>query len=287
MKAALTIATLATSAMAANLRRGGDWGGDHGKYTTIAQYTTVPLTYYTTCPVTETKTKEGSTYYETYTTTSLCTTEVPTTVYVTQTQPDVTKTAETVVYATSTSLCPITETKTVGGKVETVTWTSTSIVVEKAPTTIPVYVTSVTTEYETVDTYVTTTCPVSTYTTIVKGETVCITTTDTFYVTHSTAYTVTEVIPVTQTKQVDITIATTLEQPATVTEYPTYWTYISGIKYSTVSPPPATITKPTYATSSSAPIVTSSPVPVTAAANANNAPAAALFAGALGFLALF
>ena len=66
-------------------------------------------------------------------------------------------------YTTITSLCPVTETKTVGGKTVYVTYYSTSTIVKEVPTTVPVYVTSITTVYKTTDVYTTTTCPVTTY----------------------------------------------------------------------------------------------------------------------------
>lgn len=61
----------------------------------------------------------------------------------------------TVAYTTLTELCPVTETKVVGGSTVEITWTSTSTVVTKVRQTETVYTTSVATEYETTDVYTT------------------------------------------------------------------------------------------------------------------------------------
>jgi len=74
-----------------------------------------------------------------------------------------TETKKDVAYTTITSLCPVTETKTVGGSTICITWYSTSTIVKEVPTTVPVYVTSATTIYETADVFTTVTCPVTTY----------------------------------------------------------------------------------------------------------------------------
>lgn len=104
------------------------------------------------CPVTETKTKGGSTIYVTWTSTSLITVVVPTTVDVTQVGPPVTETEGAVETYTTTSLCPVTETKTVGGSTVHVTWTSTQVITTVKPVTIDVTVGSgaTVTEYPTV-----------------------------------------------------------------------------------------------------------------------------------------
>lgn len=93
-------------------------------------------TYTTLCPVTETKIAEGSTYYETYTTTSTIVSVLGATVEVTSTKPPVTQSTNALEYTTITSLCPITETKTVGGNTITEVWTSTSTIVTVAQTKI-------------------------------------------------------------------------------------------------------------------------------------------------------
>ena len=55
----------------------------------------------------------------TYTTTSVVVTHVDTVIYDTVTKPAETKTDHAVAYTTITSLCPVTETKTVGGSTVT------------------------------------------------------------------------------------------------------------------------------------------------------------------------
>ena len=120
-----------------------------------------------------------------------------------------------VVYTTLTELCPVTETKVVGGSTVEVTWTSTSTVVKevkatqtvfttsvatrvtKVDLTQTVYTTSVATEVEKTNVYTTVcpttlpqtqprilthpqvTCPETTYTTVVAGSTIKVTKTDT------------------------------------------------------------------------------------------------------------
>lgn len=192
MRAALSLIALAASALGAHIPRVVDkalydrgYGGDHddkgkggkdkGGHDVWETVTTrVIVTYTTVCPVTDTVTKPGNTYTTTYTTTSTVETAVPTTVVVTKTAPPVTKTEGegkdspgpgwlpgvsltiyrlAVVYTTLTELCPVTETKVVGGSTVEVTWTSTSTVVTKVAKTETVYTTSVVTEYETTDVY--------------------------------------------------------------------------------------------------------------------------------------
>ncbi len=118
-------------------------------------------------------------------------------------------------YTTLTELCPVTETKVVGGSTVVVTWTSTSTVVQqvKATQTVfqtsvatrvtqvdltqTIYTTSVATEVEKTNVYTTVcpmtlssdltpnpnpsqvTCPETTYTTVVAGSTIKVTKTDT------------------------------------------------------------------------------------------------------------
>jgi len=199
---------------------------------------------------------------------------------VTAYNPDVTETKKAVEYTTITSLCPVTETKTVGGSTICITWTSTSTIVKEVATTVPVYVTSVTTEYKTTDVYTTTTCPVVTYTTVIQGSTICITETHTKTITYSSAYTVTEVIPVTVTSEVDETVAVTIGGGETVTQESVTYVYVSSTISQTFTSAPPTVVVPTTATS-----ITSAG-PVTAAANARDAPAVALVAGIVGAIAL-
>ncbi|EMR84602.1 putative repetitive proline-rich cell wall protein [Botrytis cinerea BcDW1] len=90
------------------------------------------------CPITETTTISGKEETVTYTSTSLYTTILPTYVEVTATAPDTTKTAVTGVVSTITSLCPVTETKTVSGSLVTVIYTTTSFIVTNIGTTVQV-----------------------------------------------------------------------------------------------------------------------------------------------------
>jgi hypothetical protein len=131
-----------------------------GPTAVVGSTTEVDVTYTTVCPVTDTITASGSTYTTEYTTTSVVYTQVHTTLYETVSSPPVTQTEGEVVYSTLTSLCPVTETKTVGGSTIHVTWTSTQLITTVYPTTIDVtvgsevtvtdYPTAVVTEGETV-----------------------------------------------------------------------------------------------------------------------------------------
>ena len=121
--------------------------------TSVAGTTTeVDVTYTTLCPVTETVTGSGTTYTKTYTTTSAVLTKVRTTLYETVSGPAVTESEGVTNYQTITSLCPVTDTKTVGGSTVHVTWTSTRLITTYKPTTVDVTVGSgaTVTEYPTV-----------------------------------------------------------------------------------------------------------------------------------------
>ncbi|KAM5351267.1 hypothetical protein ACJ41O_003990 [Fusarium nematophilum] len=118
---------------------------DHVKQPDVTKQET-DVVYYTKtslCPVTETKTIEGQVITEVYTSTEYIVEKVETTIYDQVKKPDVTKTDVAVVYHTKTSLCPVTETKTIEGQVVTQVYTSTEYVVEKVETTIPAYETIV------------------------------------------------------------------------------------------------------------------------------------------------
>ncbi|KAJ3520645.1 hypothetical protein NM208_g13626 [Fusarium decemcellulare] len=105
---------------------GDDYGhGDYGVTKTAVTYTTV-----TTCPVTYTHTKEGTTYCVTELTTSTIVVTETKAVDVTVKQPDVTKAYTDVEYTTRTTVCPVTETKTVAGEVITKVYTTTSVIEE-------------------------------------------------------------------------------------------------------------------------------------------------------------
>ncbi|RSL99755.1 hypothetical protein CEP52_009562 [Fusarium oligoseptatum] len=111
---------------------GGDYGygGDYGVTKTATTYTTV-----TTCPVTYTHTKEGTTYCVTELTTSTIVVTETKDVHVTVKKPDVTKEYTDVEYTTRTTVCPVTVTETVGGEVITKVYTTTSVIQEVVKTT--------------------------------------------------------------------------------------------------------------------------------------------------------
>ncbi|KAJ4169912.1 hypothetical protein NW754_006057 [Fusarium falciforme] len=106
---------------------GGDYGygGDYGVTKTAVTYTTV-----TTCPVTYTHTKEGTTYCVTELATSTIVVTETKDVHVTVKKPDVTKEYTDVEYATRTTVCPVTVTETIGGEVITKVYTTTSVIQE-------------------------------------------------------------------------------------------------------------------------------------------------------------
>lgn len=112
--------------------------GEPVKHATTTYYT---VTSTSLCPITTTITKDGSTYTKTYTTTTTIYTKIPTVIYETVHKPDETTKVWEGVTVTSTSLCPITETKTVGGDVVTLTYTSTSTFVTVIPKTEVEYTT--------------------------------------------------------------------------------------------------------------------------------------------------
>ncbi|KAM6540062.1 hypothetical protein FALCPG4_001802 [Fusarium falciforme] len=111
---------------------GGDYGygGDYGVTKTAVTYTTV-----TTCPVTYTHTKEGTTYCVTELATSTIVVTETKDVHVTVKKPDVTKEYTDVEYATRTTVCPVTVTETIGGEVITKVYTTTSVIQEVVKTT--------------------------------------------------------------------------------------------------------------------------------------------------------
>jgi len=57
--------------------------------------------------------------------------DIPTTYYVTETLPPQTTAVQEVDYTTYTTVCPVTETKTIGGQTVTVTYETTSTVVTR------------------------------------------------------------------------------------------------------------------------------------------------------------
>ncbi|KAH7418218.1 hypothetical protein BKA64DRAFT_193113 [Cadophora sp. MPI-SDFR-AT-0126] len=146
------------------------------------------------CPVTETKTVGGDVVTATWTSTSLIYTVVPTKVDVYTTLAPTTKYIETFVYQTSTSLCPVTETKTISGKPVEVIYTSTSLIVEKIPTTIYETTTLLTTCYATEDVYTTLSKFETYYVTVSAGSTISVYVTETNTVLLTSSYTITKTL---------------------------------------------------------------------------------------------
>ncbi|KAH8595597.1 hypothetical protein B0O99DRAFT_150882 [Bisporella sp. PMI_857] len=265
--------------------------------TTSVVYETVT----TVCPVTETKTIGGSTITKTYLTTSLVTITKPTTIEQYTTLAPVTKTFVSYVYSTSTSLCPVTTTKTVSGYPVEVIYTSTSVIVVKVPTTIVEYTTAIATEYETTKVYTTQSAYETVYTTVSAGHTVVLTYTVTGTVLVTKTYTVTSVAkpPITKaTVSTAITIVTSVPVTQILT-YPSERTSTAngGTFYSTVLipvsstfiPPPAVVTPPptTILTTASPVPTTSAPIQISSGAAApTNAPMALAVVGAMAVLAL-
>ncbi|KAK7397644.1 hypothetical protein QQX98_012988 [Neonectria punicea] len=141
---------------------------------TKVEYDTKYTTRTTLCPVTETKTVEGEVITVVRTEVSTILENGYTTFYKTVEKPDVTKVDYDTKYTTRTTLCPVTETKTIEGEVITVVHTETSTIVENGYETYydtvkkpDVTKTGLETQYTTR----TTLCPV-TITTVVEGETI-------------------------------------------------------------------------------------------------------------------
>jgi len=201
--------------------------------TGVASTTTeVIITYTTTCPVESTITAPGTTYTKTFTTTSVVRTAVPTTIYATVPGPDSTTTAQTEVFETITSLCPVTQTTYISGKLETITFTTTSLIYTHLETTVKDTVTrppSTTTVATGVYQTITSLCTVTDTTTIDSKE-VTVT-----YVSTSLIYTQIEThveSTVTQppkTKTVATEVYQTITSLCPVTEVKT----ISGKEYTT------------------------------------------------------
>ncbi|PQE05413.1 repetitive proline-rich cell wall protein [Rutstroemia sp. NJR-2017a BVV2] len=183
--------------------------------TGVASTTTeVIITYTTTCPVESTITASGTTYTKTFTTTSVVRT-VPgpdsTTTYVIflecvyNKQPDVVNSAQTEVFETITSLCPVTQTTYISGKLETVTFTTTSLIYTHRETTVKDTITrppSTTTVATGVYQTITSLCTVTDTTTIDSKE-VTVT-----YVSTSLIYT-----------YIETHVESTVTQPPTTTTF--------------------------------------------------------------------
>ncbi|WQF75968.1 hypothetical protein CDEST_00982 [Colletotrichum destructivum] len=245
-------------------------------------------------PHTKTLTQDGHTITQTYTETETIVTKVPTKIWETVKLPDVTKTEKGVEYTTLTSLCPITETKTVGGETVVVTWISTSTIVTQVPTKVDVYTTVKTTQHLSTEVYETITKPVTTYQTIEHGETHWVTATGTKTITVEKVHTITEVLVETKTKHVEVTHAVTVGGEDVVTQKSWVYVTVSGTVYATQTRAPVTAVVPTTSavtipvtTVASTVVGTSAPVVVeTGSADARKAPAAVFLAGVLGAVAL-
>ncbi|KAF7562010.1 hypothetical protein G7046_g2129 [Stylonectria norvegica] len=194
-------------------------GPDVTKSETDVEYTTRT----SLCPVTETKYVEGKEQTVTYTSTKLIIENDKTTLYETEQLPGSTKTEEQVEYTTRTSLCPVTETKYVEGKEQTVIYTSTKLIIENGKTTL--YETeqlpgSTKTEEQVEYTTRTSLCPV-TETKFVEGEEKTITYTSTKLIVENGKTTLyeTEQLPGSTKTSVDVEyITSTSLCPVTKTE---------------------------------------------------------------------
>ncbi|KAK6843231.1 hypothetical protein PG989_008310 [Apiospora arundinis] len=291
-----------TSTITVTSCAGGDCGGGAVTKTlpdtTVGTTTAVEVTYTTTCPVTETVTAPGHTYTTVYTTTSVAVTNVETIIYATVTGPAVTKTAATEVYTTLTSLCPVTETKTIEGATQVVIWTSTSTIKTVVPVTATAYESYTVTEHKATEVFTTEICPETTYTTVSSGHTVYITSTGTQVVTSTKEYVVTETIPVTATKEVDVTQVTEVSTAKVETVYPTvYITHSDTTIVTSLKPYPTTVSAPITKSVSQSAVYTPSPppastsesapvtVPAAPAPRATHA-AGAVLVGVAGFFAM-
>ncbi|KAI6712205.1 hypothetical protein JHW43_005249 [Diplocarpon mali] len=245
------------------------------------------------CPVTETKTIAGETVTQTWTSTSLIYTIVPTRVEATTTLAPTTKYIETYVYQTSTSICPLTQTKTISGKPVEVIYTSTSLIVEKIPTTLYETTTLLTTCYATEDVYTTLYKHETFYTTVSAGSTIVVPVTETNTVLLTSSYTITKTLEPPTTKAT-IYLPITLETSVPVTEVITnpsevtatlsgfVSTTISGLASGTAIQTSSTTVAPAAPPSSSAPAQDAS----NAAAQLINGPFALAIAGVMAMLAL-
>jgi len=213
-----SLLALASSALAANLPRGGSGNGGPG----WGEVTTHVLTTYTTlCPITETITKSGKPQYTTRTETSVVTKQVPVTYYTTIEKVD-TKTAyttfvktaweETKVYQTVT--CPETVITTVSAG-HTVYLTKTNTIT-KYVTDVKTYTTNIpVTVTKNVDTVVAVTQQGAS--TITDYQTVVVSKPHTIYSSAPPPPPTVVVIPVTSTAAVPVAPPQTSAPTAVVT----------------------------------------------------------------------
>ncbi|KAK2630247.1 hypothetical protein QTJ16_001067 [Diplocarpon rosae] len=232
------------------------------------------------CPITETKTIAGETVTQTWTSTSLIYSIVPTMVEATVTLAPTTKYIETYVYQTSTSLCPVTETKTISGKPVEVIYTSTSLVVGKIPTTLYETITLMTTYYATEDVYTTLYEYETFHTTISAGSTIVIPVTETNMVILTSSYTITETLENPTTKAT-VYVPLTLGTSIPVTEVITIPAEVTTTLSDSVSTATPSLTQSTATLDSSAP----AQLPSNAASHLSTGPLALTIAGAMAILA--
>jgi hypothetical protein len=271
--------------------------------------TEVYSTYTTVCPVTETKTVGGEVVTVTYTTTSVVADHEKTTIEAYTTLPPVTEAVTTEVDITSSSLCPVTETKTISGEEVTIVYTSTSLIVVKVPTTIFAYTTTSATEYETTEVFTTESAFETFYTTVSVGSTIVITESITSTILVTSAYTITKTAEPPTTKAtvfVPITLATSVptyvevtvpsEKTAT-TNGGTVYSTVPVPETSTFTSPPVTYTPPPVVLNTTAIVTpTTAPPPPSSSTTAapsqitnaavTNAPMAFVVAGIMAIFAL-
>jgi len=214
---------------------------------------------------------------------------VQTTIHETVRQPDTTATATDVSLTTITSLCPVTRVTTIGGKERTITFTTTKLIETNIPTTVQKTVerpdvTATATEEELQT--VTNIQPVTEVITV-GGERKTIVHTTTKVIEVSKPKTVFQTVtePGTTEKSLEVVFVTeTREFPVTKT------IVIPGGKVTEIIQTTRTevvSTPATFTVTQSAPPVTTTATQVpTAGAQTNNVPAAAVFAGVAGFMAL-
>jgi hypothetical protein len=236
--------------------------------------TTVYVTSTSTslCPVTTTIYEGGHTITKVYTSTSTIYTKVPTVIYQTVHKPDQTTHVVEQVTITSTSLCPVYETKTVGGGVVTNTYTSTSTFVTVIPktdyltTTLAPQTTNVVTyDYETHTSY----CPVTLIETV-AGKPVTVIHTSTSLIVEKVEKTIvkTHVVETTEylTSLVHETIKT-VETEYTTVEAGSTITIATTLKNTVLATDEYTVTKtlepPTTKATIYQPITLETSVPVT------------------------
>jgi len=281
MKVIFTLCALAVAVFA---------GKDH--YTTLTTYVST-----TVCPVTVTSYQHGTTAVITKLTTSTIT--VTGSVTVTIPGPPVTTYVDTEVYTTYTSICPVTETKTLAGSTIFEVHSTVSTIIVKVPTTIYDYTSVLTTQYETTEIYATESWFETFFTTISAGSTIVITETLTSTIHITSAYTLTSTFEPPTTKAtvfIPITLATSIPTievitvPSEVTETTQGGTIYSTVPIpstSIVSPPSTTTTTfPTTVLTTPPPSNTSAPIQVSGNSAATNAPVAYAIVGAMAFFAL-